>query len=58
MQNAFNYNYIDMNPLEGHNYYRMKNYDLDGKFTYSKIIDVYRDPNFSVRIYPNPVKTF
>lgn len=56
MQNAFNYVYTDLNPLEGHNYYRMKNYDMDGQFTYSKIIDVYRDPNFSIRIYPNPVK--
>jgi len=31
------YNYTDIAPLEGNNYYRLKQRDLDGQFTYSPV---------------------
>lgn len=33
-----NYQEIDNNPLKNKNYYRLKQVDIDGKFTYSKIV--------------------
>jgi hypothetical protein len=50
------YSFIDKNPLSGDNYYRIKQIDQDGKFTYSKICHV----NLSLKgedwfVYPNPV---
>ena len=55
-----NYNFTDNNPEEGINYYRLKQTDFDGTYTYSKIQAVnFEDtfkPNFN--IYPNPASTF
>jgi hypothetical protein len=48
-----NYSFNDNNPLEGINYYRLKQFDPNGNFQYSKIIPV----TFSlslVDIFPNP----
>ena len=50
-----NYTYIDLKPLQGINYYRLKMIDVDGKFTFSKIVAVKNDNNeSSFRIFPNP----
>lgn len=49
-----NYEYLDINP--GKNqvcYYRLKQVDYDGKFSYSEIISVYIKPSFN--IFPNPI---
>lgn len=49
------YNFLDVWAAEGINYYRLKQTDFDGKFTYSNIIairSVKTDELFSV--YPNP----
>ena len=52
-----NYKAIDLQPLAGVNYYRLKQIDVDGSFTYSGIIAV----NFGIenilqlKVYPNPV---
>ena len=35
-----NYNAFDANPLSGYNYYRIKQVDKDGKFDYSKTVNV------------------
>ena len=46
----------DENPLYGRSYYRLKQTDFDGKFTYSnvEVID-YEGPRFTtLRVYPNP----
>jgi hypothetical protein len=48
----------DMNPKMGVNYYRLKTLDLDGKFSYSKIVaititDVSVNNNL-LNVYPNP----
>src|SRR5690606_28866089 len=51
------YAYMDKGPLWGKVYYRLKQYDLDGKFTYSAIRAVHFSPgSFSVKVQPNPVK--
>lgn len=50
-----NYNLIDKNPATGMNYYRLKQVDKDGQFTYSKIISVGYDHN-TLSFYPNPAK--
>jgi hypothetical protein len=50
------YQYTDKRPSAGINYYRIKQVDYDGKYTFSDIrsVLVQRDGN-DVSIYPNPV---
>ena len=50
------YNFTDYTPNNSVNYYRLKQYDIDGKFTYSKIIHFQNSGHFSLNISPNPVK--
>ncbi|MCW3119773.1 MAG: hypothetical protein JWM28_3855, partial [Chitinophagaceae bacterium] len=51
------YSFVDGNPESGNNYYRLKQFDNDGKFVYSQV----RKLNFSVIqnavVYPNPFTT-
>ncbi len=50
-----NYSFVDNAPLNGINYYRLKQVDKDGKFSYSKIVSVDFSNNASIfAIYPNP----
>lgn len=49
------YTYIDDKPEQGINYYRLKQVDKDGAFTYSKIISVTFNNNIRFVVYPNPV---
>ncbi len=54
-----NYEDVDSNPLSGHNYYRIKQVDFDGNFSYTDIRSVlFEDANagFNAKIYPNPSK--
>ncbi len=49
------YQFIDDNPAKGINYYRLKQVDIDGNFTYSKTVAVSFDEVASLfKIYPNP----
>ncbi|MEZ4774089.1 MAG: BspA family leucine-rich repeat surface protein [Bacteroidia bacterium] len=52
--NTQNYTYKDQQPLTGKTYYRIRQVDLDGSFSTSKIVET---TFFSVEavIYPNPV---
>ncbi len=53
------YQFIDDNPLLGISYYRLKQLDLDGKYEYSNIISLYREPINGVaklKLYPNPTQ--
>ena len=49
-----NYEFIDKNPLDILSYYRLKQIDIDGKFDYSKIINVNFRNEGKIEIYPNP----
>ena len=50
-----NYSFTDKNPERGLNYYRLKQTDFDGKFTYSDIKTVEFESIESVLIYPTMV---
>ena len=53
------YRHIHNNPLKGnaYNYYRILQRDLDGKFSYSKIVSItFNESGSDVMIYPNPVR--
>jgi hypothetical protein len=52
---AYNHSHID--PVLGINYYRIKQEDFDGNYTYSAIADVEYKSNTD-KIYPNPSKDF
>ncbi len=52
-----NYLFTDAKPLAGTGYYRLKIMDADGRFTYSKIINIYRSAAAVLYVYPNPAKT-
>ena len=51
------YSYNDYNPSTGINYYRLKQTDFDGNFTYSNIKTVrFTNDSISMQIYPIPAK--
>jgi hypothetical protein len=49
------YSFTDANPADGINYYRLRQRDKDGKYTYSKIVAVAMSSPGKVVIAPNPV---
>lgn len=49
-----NYIFWDKNPLNGLNYYRIQQTDIDGTQSYSRIIAVEVENNNSTWVYPNP----
>ncbi|GBL36004.1 hypothetical protein EMGBS15_15990, partial [Filimonas sp.] len=52
-----NYSYSDMTPMNGHNYYRLQQVDIDGHVSHSGTVDVYFGNETMVTMYPNPVNT-
>ncbi|MFD2921663.1 choice-of-anchor D domain-containing protein [Terrimonas rubra] len=55
---AHQYWFNDEAPLTGNNYYRIKQVDIDGKFSYSKVVTVKYEPAVTNKIVisPNPVR--
>jgi hypothetical protein len=53
-QSQLSYHASDPAPYAGTSYYRLKQTDYDGKFSYSKIVAVKNDGNVAIEIYPNP----
>lgn len=48
------YSAIDYTPYAGISYYRLKQTDYDGKFTYSNLVPIDFKKTFDFNIYPNP----
>ena len=54
---VINYNTLDAQPNTGWSYYRIKQFDLDGKFAYSNVAAINFDKGGNIVIvYPNPAK--
>lgn len=49
-----NYNWMDETPLSLTNYYRLKQLDNDGSFSYSPIISMGKKKTQGLLLYPNP----
>jgi Secretion system C-terminal sorting domain len=53
------YNALDASPLNGRNFYRMQQIDLDGTKAYSNIVMINMSiSNASVIVFPNPARGF
>jgi sugar lactone lactonase YvrE len=50
-----NYSFTDATPANGGNYYRIKQVDADGNFSYSAVRFINITGRWSVNAYPNPV---
>lgn len=48
------YSFVDENPINGLNYYRLKQVDFDQQFNYSEIVSLDMKNLFSIKIAPNP----
>jgi hypothetical protein len=48
------YSATDENPSSGVSYYRLKQTDLDGNFTYSSIVPLSLSNDYAARVFPNP----
>ena len=57
---VLHYSLLDPSPQVGINYYRLKQFDMDGTFKYSAVVSVRFNPNavYQVNIYPNPSSEF
>lgn len=52
---VLHYRITDAVPLDGISYYRLKQTDYDGRYSYSKLIFVDLNNHSLIQIYPNPV---
>lgn len=51
-----NYNWLDLNPSGGNNYYRIRNTDRDGSSAYSRVVKANIDNHpGEITLYPNPI---
>ena len=51
------YNFLDITPLQGNNFYRIRSYNQSGSFDYSKIVLVkLGKKGTDISVYPNPLK--
>ncbi len=51
------YEFVDKTPFSGTNYYRLKQFDFDGRFEYSKVVSVDFGREGGVRLYPTIAST-
>lgn len=50
-----NYNFTDNTPVQGINYYRLKQVDRDGRYTYSPVAKVvFENDGAAFTVFPNP----
>jgi hypothetical protein len=48
------YKFLHLNPINGFNYYRIKQIDNDGRFSYSTVQVIKNSDKIEIGIYPNP----
>lgn len=53
-QTSLQYATQDIHPYSGNNYYRLKQTDIDGKYSYSKVVTVSFQGLQQTSVYPNP----
>lgn len=51
---VLNYSTEDKDPFQGTSYYRLKQTDFDGKYSYSSLVKVDLISDYDFNIYPNP----
>jgi len=51
-----NYKALDDNPYLGRSYYRLKQSDFDGSYSYSNVVPVLLEPSKEIIVSPNPFK--
>ncbi|MBK6330177.1 MAG: T9SS type A sorting domain-containing protein [Bacteroidetes bacterium] len=56
-QSETHYEAIDNDVLNGQQYYRIKQFDLDGKYSYSNVEKIMKTPTTEISFYPNPCMT-
>lgn len=52
------YEFDDVHPFSGMNYYRLGQVDRSGSINYSEVVSINNDPEFSLKVYPNPAHQF
>ncbi|HRI61127.1 MAG TPA: T9SS type A sorting domain-containing protein [Saprospiraceae bacterium] len=52
------YSFRHLKPAKGENYYRLKQVDFDGAYTYSNMVRVETRRGFDAELYPNPTSGF
>ena len=58
-QEISSYQFTDLNPAYGRNYYRLEQVDFNGGLHYSNFIEIFVQPTISsLSVYPNPAKDF
>ncbi len=55
---AQHYSYVDAPPVYGNLYYRLRQVDTDGSFTYSEVLNVYREGVIELSVFPNPANQY
>lgn len=48
------YTFTDDNPMPGLNYYRLRQVDFDGRFSYSRVVTVQIGQSGGIRVFPSP----
>ncbi len=56
--NQSTYSFIDEQPYQGDNFYRIRLINDDGNFMYSDFVKIFFVPDFEVDLKPNPVDQF
>jgi len=48
------YQSLDREPMKGINIYRLKQIDLDGRFSYSNLVSIVWKERAEIQLFPNP----